>query len=72
MATNRGLSPQLGLSSIFDSEKADLSGISKEPGLYVEELVQMVSFQVDADYSRSNFLTGAYPYLLEMGFLQKW
>ncbi|KAL0276178.1 UNVERIFIED_CONTAM: hypothetical protein PYX00_003800 [Menopon gallinae] len=53
---------KLGLSkvtSIFDPEKADLSAISKEPGLYVEELVQMVSFKVDAEYSNTNFLTAS-------------
>lgn len=47
------------VTSIFDPEKADLSGISKEdPGLYVEELVQMVTFKVDAEFSEANFLTG--------------
>ncbi|KAK6636972.1 hypothetical protein RUM43_010638 [Polyplax serrata] len=48
------------INSIFDPKRADLSGISPETsGLYVEELVQMVTFKVEAEYSKANFLTAS-------------
>lgn len=51
------------INSIFDPKRADLSGISPETsGLYVEELVQMVTFKVEAEYSKANFLTGEFKY----------
>lgn len=49
------------MKNIFNPETADLSGISREPGLYVEELVQLVIFTVDSNYTEANFLTGKFP-----------
>lgn len=51
----RGL---LKVNSIFKPETADLSGISNDKGLFIEELVQLVTFVVDSNYTEANFLSG--------------
>lgn len=47
-----------GLASIFTS-KADLSGISAEQKLHIEELQQHVALRVDEGSSSENFLTAS-------------
>jgi hypothetical protein len=46
------------VSDVFSKEKADLSGISKDSGLFVEELVQLVTVKVDNDSSSYNHIAG--------------
>jgi len=50
--------PQFGVSDVFSKEKADLSCISKDSGLFVEELVQLVTVKVDNGSSSYNQITG--------------
>jgi hypothetical protein len=50
--------PQVGVSDVFSKEKADLSCISKDSGLFVEELVQLVTVKVDNGSSSYNQITG--------------
>jgi hypothetical protein len=46
------------VSDVFSKEKADLSSISKDSGLFVEELVQLVTVRVDNGSSSYNYITG--------------
>jgi hypothetical protein len=50
--------PQFGVTDVFSKEKADLSCISKDSGLFVEELVQLVTVKVDSGSSSYNQITG--------------
>jgi len=50
--------PQFGVSDVFSKEKADLSCISKDSGLFVEELVQLVTVKVEKGSSSYNPFTG--------------
>jgi hypothetical protein len=50
--------PQFGVSDVFSKDKADLSCISKDSGLFVEELVQLVTVKVDKSNSSYNQITG--------------
>jgi hypothetical protein len=46
------------VNDIFNKEKADLSGISENSGLFVKELVQVVTVKVDNGTSNYNHLSG--------------
>ncbi|XP_063242522.1 uncharacterized protein LOC134542306 [Bacillus rossius redtenbacheri] len=49
----------LGIKDVFSKEKADLSGMSKESGLFVDDLAQFVTIKVEPDRSETNYLTGS-------------
>lgn len=46
------------INKLFNPEVANLSGISSTDGLYVEDIVQLVTFMADSNYTEANFLTG--------------
>jgi hypothetical protein len=46
------------VSDIFSKEKADLTGISKDSGLFVKEFVQVVTVKVDNGTSSYNHMSG--------------
>jgi hypothetical protein len=46
------------VSDIFSKEKADLTGISTDSGLFVEEFVQHVIVKVDNSTSSYNHVSG--------------
>lgn len=48
---------QYGVHDIF-SDNADLSGISSDSGLFLDELVQLVTVEVDERSAQTNFFTG--------------
>ncbi|KAJ8883243.1 hypothetical protein PR048_015083, partial [Dryococelus australis] len=47
----------LGVMDVFSKEKANLSGISQESGLFVDELAQFVTIKVEPNHSETNYLT---------------
>jgi hypothetical protein len=49
---------QFGVSDIFSKENADLTGISKDSGLFVQELVQVVTVKVDNSTGSYNHISG--------------
>lgn len=59
---------QLGLSHLFNQSKADLSGISSEPGLYVHDLAQFVAVKIDAKISSVNLITGKLHFITSYQF----
>ncbi|KAJ9580163.1 hypothetical protein L9F63_004180 [Diploptera punctata] len=52
---------KFGVTDVFNQEKADLTGISKTSGLFVEELVQYVTVKVDEGSSSYNYMTASNP-----------
>ncbi|PNF27054.1 hypothetical protein B7P43_G10403 [Cryptotermes secundus] len=52
---------KFGVTDIFSKEKADLTSISKDLGLFVEELVQHVTVKVDNSTSSYNHISAGNP-----------
>nr|CAD7195494.1 unnamed protein product [Timema douglasi] len=50
---------KFGVVDVFNPDAANLSGISQESGLYVDELVQYVAIRVDKRESSANYLTSS-------------
>lgn len=48
---------QIGIRKIFTNE-ADFHGLSQDTGLFVDDVVQLVTIKVDGEMAAPNFLTG--------------
>jgi len=48
---------QIGIRKIF-TEKADFNGLSGDKGLFIDDVVQLVTIKVDSEMAAPNFLTG--------------